>query len=240
MLSSVRNSLGLLFVACVLGAFAVLSHTICAPLFGVLLLGEVAACWKKQKLNRTRLIVLVLANVSVVVDYFIRVRPLTGNMMQAESWSPSSVAALQSAVQLIGWPTFVFAGLGAMRIVHRRTATDLFWLGCMAVWVVQAVALPLVVPFHADYLFPLALVMVLAAAVAVEMIVEQLTKTSTPLAFGFIAVVCMLPQPSLASYFNDGSSYDLRRAGAYVTERTLPTDRFSGYNCTVLNQYVPS
>jgi hypothetical protein len=49
----------------------------------------------------------------------------------------------------------------------------------------------------------------------------------------------LLPLPSIASYYSDGNRYDFRRAGAYVSEQATSTDRFAGYNCTVLNQYLP-
>lgn len=239
LLGMTRNSAGPLVAACGLGALAVLSHTICAPLLGVVFLAEVARCLRLKKWDTIRLLIVTAANLAVVADYFLRVKPLAGNMSKAEFWSPSSLYGVQSAILLIGWPVFLFAILGAVRMLNRRTSTDLFWLGGMVLWGLQTLVLPAVLPYHADYLFPLALVMLVPAAVAIELVASALVQNSKLLALTFVLVACLLPLPSVASHYSDGSRYDFRRACDFVTDQSLPTDRYAGYNCTVLNRYLP-
>jgi hypothetical protein len=110
----------------------------------------------------------------------------------------------------------------------ERTPQGYYWAVCYLAWVGATVALPLVIPYHAEYVFPLIVSALVAAAYAIVVIFELLKERAALAAYAWLGLSCLSNLPALASHYVDGSRWNVRDAAAYVRRNWAPGDRVAG------------
>jgi hypothetical protein len=99
------------------------------------------------------------------------------------------------------------------------------------------VTLPFVVPYHAEYVFPLALSGLVVAAYGIAVIYDLLRIRAPLAAYAWVGLSCLANLPALASHYVDGSRWDIRGAAAYVREHWAAGDRVTGYSMGLFRHY---
>jgi len=236
--AAVDGSLRRWLIACALGWLAVLCHTMCAPIFAIFLMAELAKWpFDRAKFNWKSVAIIGGNAIGVATYYVLRIRPLVGEFRSNEEWAYDPIRALFGAVQMIGWPTFLIAAFGWMLLIHRRDVRSVYWCIAAAVWLSLSAVLPYFVSFHTAYVFPLALAAIVPAGVAIAEVYAWLRPKSLGLALAAVALALAAPLPSLLSYAIDGGRYDYRSACQYVMQRKQPGETIAGHNKTVLDYY---
>jgi hypothetical protein len=101
------------------------------------------------------------------------------------------------------------------------------------------VVFPLLVPYHPEYVFPLAFSGVVVAGCVVGTIYGELRKNRALIANAWVLLACLLNMPSLASHYLDGSRTDLRSAAQYVQTHWHEGDRVTGFGTALFHYYAP-
>jgi hypothetical protein len=166
--------------------------------------------------------------------------PLARGWNRGEGWGSSPTHQLMASVYEIGWPVALLAALGAVSAVRLRNEQGCYWLSWAALWAFASAALPLVIVFHSAYVFPLALGVLVLAGMAAGQIYCFLRQQSLVLATAWIAIVCALNLPSLASHYSDGSRHDYRTAAQYITKHWQPGDHVAAVAPGALRRYSDS
>lgn len=232
---SVRaGSGGWMALAALFAGLGVAAHTLTGAVFGVLLVGGAASAaagrWRPAA-------VAVLGSAVAGGALLLVVLPVVGVKAGLATWTGlSSAHALFGLVAQVGWPVCVLAVPGAVLVWRRDRPQALFWVGAAGVWVGTAAVLPLVLPYHSAYVFPLSVpVFVLAAVAAAEL------ARAVPGPAGWLVALGLplLNLPALASYYQDGNRHDFRAAAAYLTEHAGPDDLILTNEWDKLRHYAP-
>jgi hypothetical protein len=234
-----RRSVGWTLAACLAALAGILAHTLLGLLLGGLFVAILAGTLaRRQPVPWSMLGVLVVAALGALVLSFVYLVPLMRGWNRAENWGYSPVHGVLAAVNQVGWPIVLLAGVGAAGVLGHRDGQGWYWLTWAGLWASAAVVLPLVVVFHPAYLFPFSLgVLVLAGRVAGE-VYDSLRTRSGLAAWVWMIVVCGFNLPSLASHYQDGSRHDFRTPAQYIAHHWQPGDRIASATNVLLGYYA--
>jgi hypothetical protein len=158
-------------LACCLALVAVLAHTLLIILLPLVFVAVCAGAYaEKRSIPRPVWIAFAIAAVVLSAFFALYVRPLVRGWNEAETWGYSPVHALFASIVMIGWPIALLAVVGFVLMLRERTAQNWYWLACLLGWIGATVAFPLVVVYHAEYVFPLVLGGIVAAGYAIAVI----------------------------------------------------------------------
>lgn len=217
-------------VMAVCAAFAAaLAHTLLVVLLPLVLLAVYfATCAQDQTVPRDTWIVFAVAGIGMALLFVLHILPLLKGWNGHETWGYSVTHALLASVVMIGWPLALVSIVGLALMVSERTPQGYYWAVCYLGWLGATVALPLVIPYHAEYVFPLVLGALVAAAYAIVVIYELLKKRAALAAYAWLGLSCLCNLPALASHYVDGSRWNVRDAAAYVRKNWVSGDRVAG------------
>jgi hypothetical protein len=217
---------------------AALTHTVAGVLAPVLCAGLLAARYRKAP--RPVALVFGLAALVLGALFIFHVGPLLQRWNEEVPWAYSPVHSILAAVNMLGWPVALLAGLGLALMFEDRTDQRWYWASAVAGWAGTIVALPFVIAYHPWYAFPLALGVLTCAGYAVSDIYGRLRPTRPATSILWLCLVAGLNLPGLASYFTDGSKGDHRAAVAYVNTRWEPNDRVATTSWRAFGYYAPN
>jgi hypothetical protein len=169
----------------------------------------------------------VIAAIAIPAWLVIYVRPLLAGWNEGVSWAYSPVHSMMAAVNVLGWPVSLLAGLGVALMVEDRAELRWYWLCCLATWATTVLALPFVMTYQPSYAFPTSLAVLVFAAYGAAGIYDRLRPARPVTSAAFVAVVVVLGLPSLVSHYLDGSRPDARTAIEYVDRRWAAGDRIA-------------
>lgn len=167
--------------------------------------------------------------------------PLGRDKLHAESgWRGYGVfRAVASSVLQVGVPVLLLAVLGALLLRRERRGAAAYWSTQALLWLGVSVVLPLVLPFHTEYVFPLMLGPFVLAGAAAGHVLTRLWQEQRLAAGVWVVVVCGLGLPRLVSYYADGNRPDYRTAARFVAEHQRPGDRMASVAPGMLRHYEP-
>lgn len=225
-------------LACCLALLAVLTHTLLVILLPLVFVAVCAGAYAERR-SIPLAVTLAFAMAAAAVGAFLAlyVRPLVQGWNQGETWGYSPVHALFASIVMIGWPIALLAVVGFVLMLRERTAQNWYWLTCLLGWVGASVAFPLIVVYHAEYVFPLVLGAIVVAGYAIGVIYELLRTRSSTAAWVWMGSICLANLPALASHYVDGSRRDGRSAAAYIRDHWSPGDRVTGYSMGLFQYY---
>jgi Dolichyl-phosphate-mannose-protein mannosyltransferase len=215
-----------------------LAHTFLVVLLPLIFVAVCAGFYAGRR-QIPRSVLLAFGTTATVMTLFVTLylRPLLRGWNQTESWGYSPLHALLASIVMVGWTTMLLAVVGSVLMIRERTMQGWYWPVCFIGWIGATVTLPLLVPYHAEYVFPLALAAIVPAAYAIGVVYELLRPRARLAAYAWIALSCLTNMPALASYYVDGSRWNIRAAAAYVRQHWLPGDRVAGYSVGLFRYY---
>jgi hypothetical protein len=236
-----RRSMAWTVAACAAALATVLAHTIQGLALGGLFAGILlAARVRRQPLPRAQLCVVLGTAILAAGFLGLALLSLGRGWNAGQGWGASPIASLLAAVYEVGWPVILLAGLGAVLALRQADGAGAYWLAWAGLWVAAGLVLPLLVVYHAAYLFPLSLgVMVLAgyAAGHIHGCLRSQGRWSTA---AWLGVVTVLNLPSLLSHYSDGSRHDYRTAARYIERHCEPGDQVAAVAPGSLRHYSPA
>jgi hypothetical protein len=225
-------------LTCCLAFLAVLSHSFLVVLLPLVFFAVCAGVYAhKQPVPRSVWFIFAIAAAIMVSFFTLYVRPLLHGWNEGEAWGYSAIHAVFASIVMIGWPIALMAVVGLALMLRERTAQNWYWLVCFLGWVGATVTLPFVVPYHAEYVFPLALSGLVVAAYGIAVIYDLLRIRAPLAAYAWVGLSCLANLPALASHYVDGSRWDIRGAAAYVREHWAAGDRVTGYSMGLFRHY---
>ena len=227
-------------VLAVVAAFlAVLAHTLLVLLLPLLMLAVGAATFGKGgAVPRATWIVFAAGMAAMVLVLVFYMRPLLGGWNEQVTWGYSVSHAVLASVVMLGWPLTLLTVVGLALLLQERTAQGYYWAVCCLGWLGATLVLPLLVPYHTEYVFPLVLGAIVAAAYAISVVNQLLRTRAAVAAVAWLGLSCLANLPALASYYVDGSRWNLKTAAAYVRSNWLPGDRVAGDAMGLFHQYA--
>lgn len=234
-----RSALAWSVAACGLAVLSLFSHTVNAALFPMVCAGVLAARYVEEGTMR-RPVVLVFGITGVILFglALFHVGPLMHGWNQGAEWGYSVGHAVLASVNLLGWPVFLLAGLGLVLMFGERTRQFWYWLSCVSGWAAATVLLPLVVPYHPWYVFPLALGGLVFAGYAISEVYGRLRPTKPLASVVWVCLALGLNLPAVVSHFVDGSRIDMRVAAHYVRDNWQPDDRVATVRIETFRYYA--
>jgi 4-amino-4-deoxy-L-arabinose transferase-like glycosyltransferase len=209
-------------------AVSMLTHAVTAALAPALGVGMFLTRQRDvPALPRTAVVVGGVATVAIAAWLAIYVRPLLAGWNEGVSWAYSPVHSTMAAVNMLGWPLSLLAGVGVVLMVEDRSELRWYWLCCLATWVTTSIALPFVMTYQPWYSFPTALAVLVFAAYGAGGIYDRLRPSRPFTSAAFVALVVSLGLPGLVSHYLDGSKADARAAIEYVDRHWAPGDRIA-------------
>jgi 4-amino-4-deoxy-L-arabinose transferase-like glycosyltransferase len=206
-------------LACTFAWVSLLTHTATIVLFPMLCLGVLAARHADTgAVHRGIVLTLSVAGILVCATVLLYVKPLIDGWNTGASWGYSVTHATLASLNILGWPMTLLAGLGLLLMFEGGRGQRWYWLCAIGAWAATTVVLPLLVPYHAWYAFPLSLSGLVLAGYAISDIYGRLRTTGRLAGVLWVGVVLGLNLPSLASHYVDGSRTDIRTAARHVTE----------------------
>ena len=224
--SLTRPGVGWLLATLVALTLSVLTHTVTAVLALAIGAGMVLSRQQGALALRQPAVALGgIATVALAAWLVIYVRPLLAGWNEGVSWAYSPVHSDMAALNMLGWPLSLLAGVGVVLMFEDRAALRWYWLCCLGAWVTTTLVLPAVAIYQPWYAFPAALSAFVAAAYAAVGIHNRLRPSRAYASLAFVGIVMALGLPSLVSYYRDGSRPDMRAAIAYVDRNWAAGDR---------------
>ena len=229
-----------LFSAFGLSLLTVLTHTLTATVLGVLCAAIVAAAIRDRRpLPTTFFVVALVSGLSVLCFYWWYLRPILAGWNQDETWGYGTIHSALASINIVGWPAALTACLGFLLMIRSGGGLEYYWMVAGSAFVAATLALPTLVVYHPEYVFPLALPALVLAGYAIAVVFDKLRTTSWPAAAAWFIVLPLCQLPSLVSHFADGSRADLRTAAAYVQSHWLAGSRVTGFSMGTFNYYAP-
>jgi 4-amino-4-deoxy-L-arabinose transferase-like glycosyltransferase len=226
--------------ACLAALAAMLAHTIQVVLLPGLFVAILAATWAERKPVPWRmLLVVVLSGLAAVAIYLFYLRQIGGGWNAAEIWGYGPGRSLLASAMQPGWPVALLALLGAILFVRQRSAQGWYWLTWLGVWAAASAALPFAVVYHPNYVFPLAVAVLVLAGWAVAQVAERLRPAGAVVVVAWVSVALALQLPSVVSHYLDGSRPDYRTAARYVAEHWRSGDRLASISPGLVQHYAP-
>lgn len=224
-----RSTFSAVTVCCAIFA-AVLCHTLMAILWGIILAGIAADSYAQRRpFPKNVALVFLVAGVLFALFGQFYLRPLASGWNSQENWGYGTLHSLLAAVNSVGWPVFLLAGLGLLLLLRDRSAQNWYWVVCALAWGVAIAVLPRVVVYHPGYSFPLASSVFVVAACAIGTIYDCLKTRGALIGAAWIGVACLSSLPGVLSHYQDGSRPDIRTAAEYVTKHARVGDRVAGH-----------
>ena len=222
-----RSTFSAITVCCAIFA-AILCHTLLAVLWGTIFAGIVAGSYAERRpFPKNVALVFLVAGILFALFGLFYLRPLASGWNSGENWGYTTLHSLLAAVNSVGWPVFLLAGLGVLLLLRDRSAktgTGSHALG----WGVASAVLPRLVVYHPGYAFPLASSVFVVAACAIGTIYDCLKTRGALIGAAWIGVACLSSLPGVLSHYKDGSRHDIRTAAEYVKKHALKDDRVAG------------
>ena len=216
---------------------AALTHTVAVVLTPVLAVGLLAS----RERRASRSVVLVFAVTAAVLGalYLLHLKRLLYGWNEDAPWAYSPAHSILAAVNMLGWPVALLAGLGVVLMFEDRSEQRWYWASAVGGWVATIVVLPFVIIYHPWYAFPLALGVLVCAGYAVSDIYGRLSPVRPITGALWLCLVAGLNLPGLASHFTDGSRGDQRAAVAYVNTHWETNDRVATTSVRTFSYYAP-
>jgi hypothetical protein len=225
-------------LTCCLVFLAVLSHSLLVVLLPLIFLAVCAGFYaRRQRVPRPVGVVFAIAAAIMAMFFALYLRPLLHGWNHGEGWGYSPVHAIFASIVMIGWPIALLVVVGCVLMLSARTAQNWYWPVCLVGWAGATVTLPFLIPYHAEYVFPLALSGLVVAAYGIAVIYDLLRVRTQLAAYAWVGLSCLANLPALASHYVDGSRWDMRDAAAYVREHWAAGDRVTGYSMWLFRQY---
>jgi hypothetical protein len=205
---------------------AVLTHTLLIVLLPLVCVALYIASYAQgRSLPRATWIVFAAAAAGLALLVALYIQPLVRGWNAHESWGYSVGHAMLASAVMVGVPLGLLSIVGVILLLHARSPQGYYWTVCYLAWAGASVALPLVIPYHAEYVFPLVLAALVAAAYAIVIIYQLLREIAPPAAYAWLGLSCLANLPALASHYVDGSRWNFRDAAAYVRSSWEAGDR---------------
>ena len=236
------DSVAWMLTAVVAAGAAVLTHTFLGLVFiglvGGAALGRVGV--RGRPFGRAFAVALGGAMI-VAVFAAVYLYPLGKGKATEYPWAGFSPAhAVFSSISQLSWPVALFIGPGGLLLRSKDRAAAWFWGVQAAVWCGAVVALPLMLPFHSAYVFPLNLPMFVLAGCAMSGIVDRLSAANTWGARAMFVAIPLLNVPSVVSHYQDGSRHDFRAASQWIAEHIGTDDFVVAVQADKLEFYQPT
>jgi hypothetical protein len=231
-----RRSVAWTALGCLAIFAAILTHTLQGLLLGGLFVALLAAGGRAMLRP-----LLVVAGAGVIAGiYFVAYAlPIIRGWNAGESWGYGISHSLFAAISQLGWPIALLAAVGFLGAWQQGTEQGRYWMSWAVIWLVTSAVLPLVVPYHPAYVFPLSLGVLVLAGQAVGMIYEGLRAQHALAAAAWVGLAALLNLPGLVSHYADGSRPDLRTAARFVARQWQDGDRVCTYSPRLLQHYLP-
>jgi hypothetical protein len=227
-----------ILLACLICA-SVLCHTLTVVLLPITFAGILAGAYADRRpLPRNVVYVFLVTTLAVSIFYGIYLRPLLMNWNKDATWAYGVLHSILASVNRVGWPVFLLGALGVLLLSCERTAQNWYWITCALGWAAATAILPLLIPYHPEYVFPLEISILVAAGYAVGIIYQGLCVRNRFIGYAWIAVACLGNLPGLASHYMDGSRGDMRTAAQYVQKNWRTGDRVAGPVLCVFAHYA--
>jgi hypothetical protein len=234
-----RGSTRLTALAAFAALAALLTHTLqglaLPGLFAATLLADRAA---RRRLAWARLAVVAAAGLAGSIFALWYLLPLARGWNAGQGWGTGSLSGLLMSVTQVGWPVVLLAGVGGLGVWRRQNEQGWYWLTWAALWAAASVILPRFVVYHAAYVFPLALGVIVLAGLGVGTIFDALRERSPAMAGGWLAAAACFNVPGLLSHYSDGTRWDYRTPAAHIARRWQPGDRVAAMCASTLQHYL--
>jgi Dolichyl-phosphate-mannose-protein mannosyltransferase len=236
MLLAARGTTRAMLASAPFVAAAILTHTLC----GGMVAGLVLTAFLLRKEGSGPLGVALAIAVGAAIFFAIRILPASRDKATTEPWEGLSLAqsAIRGVIQL-SLPTTLFAivGLGIAWTVNRRQA--IVWGTHGLVWLMMLLGLSAVLSFHTAYVFPLAVGLVILAAMGLAEIAQAIEGRIRFAGVGLVVAVAALNLPSVVSHYRDGSRHDFRAASQWLADHAGPDDAIGSVQGDKLDYYQP-
>jgi len=218
---------------------AILCHTLMGVLLPVTFAGVMAAAYAERRPWPKNVVLVFLVAVAAVGIFFgIYIRPLLLGWNSGETWGYGIAHSAFASVNMVGWPVALLAAVGFLLLLRERNAQNWYWITCSFGWAAATVVFPLLVAYHPEYVFPLAISVMVLAGCAIGTIYEHLRSKSALIGAAWVGLACLGSLPSLASHYMDGGRSDLRTAAQYVKTIGKAGDRVTGFSMGLFGYYA--
>lgn len=231
----------LLFYAlsCGLAFAAMLTHTLLVVLFPMIFVGIVAGSYaQRQPVPKNLWLAFLVAAIIVAGFFGFYALQFLRGWNEGATWGYSVAHSVLASIAMIGWPIALLAMLGFLLMLYERGAQNWYWATCFFGWAVATIALPALVTYQEQYIFPLSLGALVPAGYAIGVVYKYLRPRGVLIAAGWLLLMCLSNLPSLASYYADGSRHDFRSAAEYIKEKWAPGDRVTGFSVGLVRHYA--
>jgi 4-amino-4-deoxy-L-arabinose transferase-like glycosyltransferase len=231
------TALGLLLSLLLLAA--IFCHTLLGVLIPIVGAGIVLA-WIADRQPWSMPILALLGGTMAAAAgvYVFYLRPLVAAWNPDEGWGYDSAHAVQAAINDLGWPVMLLTVVGFLWMVSQRRGVHWYWATMTLGWGVATLSFPLLVAYHPEYVFALALGALVPAGFAIGTIYQSLLTTSRVAAVAWLLLASAVNLPSLASHYLDGSRIDIRSAAEHVATHWQAGDRVAGYSMGLFQHYA--
>jgi len=218
----------------------ILCHTLMAvmiPIVGTgILMGLIA---DRQPWPRGIVVILMVTALAAGTLYLFYLRPLLAAWNPNEAWGYGPGHALRASLNDLGWPVALLSAVGFLWMVSQRRAANWYWAVTTLGWGTATLSFPLIVAYHPEYVFPLALGALVPAGYTIGTIYQNLLTSSRVAAVAWLLLASAVNLPSLASHYLDGSRIDMRSAAEFVAAKWKQGDRVAGYSMGLFRHYAP-
>jgi hypothetical protein len=238
-LAANRRSTSLTILLCCSIIAAVLSHTLMVVLLPITFAGILAGAYA-ERCPLPKNVVLIFLGTTLGIGFLFGayLRPLLSHWNADAAWGYGCIHSLFAFINMIGWSVVLLGVLGFLLLCHERNPQNWYWIVCAFGWAGASLVFPLLVNHHPEYVFPLAMSIVVMAGCAVGAVYEELRDRSALLGATWLVLACLGNLPSLVSHYSDGSRPDLRTAAQYVKTHWQTGDRVTGYSMGLFAHYA--
>lgn len=235
-----RRSWAWSMLASVFVIIAILTHTLLVVVLGSLTVGLLVGLWlQRLPIPRRILGTLLAATLAVVLLFLLYLIPLlTAKAEMSDGWERYGLfRSVAASVIQVGWPTLLLAGLGSVMFWNRQRIQASYWIVQSLMWIGCSVALPIVIPYHPEYVFPMILGIIVLAGYATGQILVGFWQQQRLLGFAWVLVISLFNLPELVSYYQDGNRHDYRSAASYIQSHFQEGDRIAAYSPKLIQYY---
>jgi hypothetical protein len=228
-------------VAAICATAAFMTHTLGATAIG----GLVAGAWLQYLFDRKSGMAIAIATTMYAIAaacyiYFVIV-PLGIEKADDSHWAGLGlINGLKSGVSQASLPVLLLSVPGALLLWKSNRTQAAFWIVQVGVWAGCLLVLPIAIPFHTAYSFPLAIGLLITAGYALGTIVEAIWSRHKTAAIALAIGIALLNLPAMASHYVDGSRHDFRSAADWIHDRLQPGDSLGTLQGDKFEYYQPS
>jgi hypothetical protein len=201
--------------------------------------GVIAGAYAERHFPPRNVVLVFLVTLIVVgIFFWMYLKPLLTGWNKGAAWGYGIFHSVLGSVNMVGWPVALLSALGFLLLLYERKAQNWYWITCTLGWAAATVGFPLIVAHKPEYVFPLAISVVVLAGCAIGTVYEALRTRSALVGAAWVGLACLGNLPSLASHYMDGSRPDMRTAAEYVRRNWQAGDRVTGFAMGLFRHYA--